>query len=159
MAEDIAGELRGDNTEVDVRRAKEVRDLDPYDGVVVGASVHMGRLIGEVTSFLKRHQRVLARLSAAYFIVCLAESEDTSENRQRVAGYMQKMRDTAPLVSPLETKVFAGAVLTDTEEVRRLFFGIRFIAQSMARDLPDRRDWGAIRAWGRELALVLEAGQ
>ena len=56
VAEAVGEALRDAETDVDVRRAKEVDDLSPYQAVVVGTSVHMGRLPGEVPGFVKRHR-------------------------------------------------------------------------------------------------------
>jgi menaquinone-dependent protoporphyrinogen oxidase len=159
VAEAVAEELRGEDTEVEVRRAKGVRDLSPYGAVVVGASVHMGRLSGEITSFLKRHQQALGRLPVAYFIVCLAVTEDSPENRQQVERNVQEMREAAPQAEPVDIEVFAGAVLLDTPEFKRLFFGLKFIAKAMAGRLEDHRDWDAIRAWVQKVRPALLAEQ
>jgi menaquinone-dependent protoporphyrinogen oxidase len=48
VAEAIAEALHTQETQVEVRRAKGIRDISPYQAVVVGTSVHMGRLPGEV---------------------------------------------------------------------------------------------------------------
>jgi menaquinone-dependent protoporphyrinogen oxidase len=159
VAEAVAEELRGEDVEVDVRRAKEVRDLSPYQAVVVGASVHMGRLTGEIIRFLKRLDRARPGIPAAYFIVCLAVTEDTAENRQQVEGHKERMREAAPQVEPLDIAVFGGAVLTDTDEFKGLFFGIKFIAKAMANamaeELADHRDWEEIRAWAQQVRPAL----
>ena len=63
VAEAIAEELRSAGADVDVRRARDVRDLSPYGAVVVGISVHMGRLPGEIPRFAKRHRAALRRPS------------------------------------------------------------------------------------------------
>jgi menaquinone-dependent protoporphyrinogen oxidase len=155
VAEAIAEELRADNIEVEVRRAKEVRDLGPYQAVLVGASVHMGRLPGELARFVKRHRQALSRVPVAYFVVCLTMTEDTRENRQEALDYLDPLRKAAPDVEPVDIGLFAGVVLDDTEEFNRLFFGFKFIAKSMAQNLDDKRDWEAIRAWARKVHPAL----
>ncbi|MGD9404432.1 MAG: flavodoxin domain-containing protein, partial [Anaerolineae bacterium] len=70
VAEAIAEELRSAGPKVEVHRAKEVRDLAPFKAVVVGTSVHMGRLPGEIRGFVKRHRQALRGLPVAYFVVC-----------------------------------------------------------------------------------------
>lgn len=155
VAEAIAKELGADGTDVDVRRAKEVRDLGPYQAVIVGASVHMGRLPGALRRFVKRHRQALSRLPVAYFLVSLTMAEDTPENRQEALAYLDPLRAAAPEVEPLDIGLFAGAVLDDTEEFKRLFFFLRFIAGAMAQNQEDHRDWEAIRTWARELRPAL----
>lgn len=151
VAEAIAEELRSAGAEVDVRRARDVRDLSPYGAVVVGASVHMGRLPGEIPHFAKRQRAALARVPVAYFVVCLTMAEDTPENRETALGYLDPVRKAAPDVEPVDTGLFAGAVLDDTEEFQRLFVGLKLIARAIASDMEDHRDWDVIRAWAAEL--------
>jgi menaquinone-dependent protoporphyrinogen oxidase len=156
VAEAIGEELRAADTEVEVRRAKEVRDLSPYQAVVVGTSVHMGRLPGEIRRFVKRHRQALSRVPVAYFVVCLTMAEDTPENRQATLAYLEPLRKAAPEVEPVDIGLFAGAVLDDTEEFKRLFFGLRFIVGAVARDMDDHRDWDAITAWATAIADELK---
>lgn len=155
VAEAIGEELRAVGTEVEVRRAKEVQDLSPYQAVVVGVSVHMGRLPGEVPRFVKRHRQALSRVPVAYFVVCLTMAEDTPENRQATMAYLDPLRKAAPEVEAVDIGLFAGAVLNDTEEFKRLFPFFRFVAGAMARNQEDHRDWDAIRAWATGLKPVL----
>ncbi|MFP4705753.1 MAG: flavodoxin domain-containing protein, partial [Spirochaetaceae bacterium] len=54
VAEAVGDTLRGDGVDVTVRRAGEVKDLDRYDAVVVGASIHMARIPGELKRFFRR---------------------------------------------------------------------------------------------------------
>jgi len=160
VAEAIGEELRAAGAEVEVWRAKEVRDLSPYRAVVLGISVHMGRLPGEIVRFAKRHRQALSRVPVAYFVVCLTMAEDTPENRQTALGYLEPLRQAAPEVKPVDTGLFAGAVLNNTEEFKHLFFGFRFMANAMADNTPDSRNWDAIRAWAQGVrpALMGETG-
>ena len=43
VAESIGDTLRGTGTDVTVSRAGKVNDLNQYDAVIVGTSVHIGR--------------------------------------------------------------------------------------------------------------------
>ena len=158
MAEAIAEGWRGADTEVDVRRAREVRDLGPFQAVVVGTSVHMGRLPGEIRGFASRHSQAFSRMPVAYFVVFLTMAEDTPENRQATLAYLAPLRRAAPEGKPMDIGLFAGAVLDDTKEFKSLFPLLKFPARAMARSTPDRRDWAAIRAWaeGVRPALLTE---
>jgi menaquinone-dependent protoporphyrinogen oxidase len=157
VAEAIAETLRAAGDHVDLRRAKEVRDLNSYTGVIVGNSVHMGLLTGETRRFMRRHRRSLSQMPVAEFLVSLTMAEDTPENRQTALGYLDPLRKAAPEVKPVETGLFAGAVLDDTAEFGRLFPFFRFIARSVARDTKDARDWDAIHAWAERVRLLLMA--
>jgi menaquinone-dependent protoporphyrinogen oxidase len=155
VAEAIGEELRAAGTEVEVRRAKEARDLSPYKAVVVGTSVHMGRLPGEIRRFVRRHRRALSGLPVAYFVVCSTMEEDTPENRQTALAYLEPLFKAAPQVKPVDIGLFAGAVLVDTKEFNRLFFLFRSIIRATAQELHDGRDWEAIRAWAEAVRPAL----
>jgi menaquinone-dependent protoporphyrinogen oxidase len=156
VAEAIGEAWRAADTEVEVHRTKEVRDLSPYQAVVVGTSVHMGRMMGETRRFVKRYRQALSRMPVAYFVVCLTMAEDTPENRQATLAYLEPLRKAAPEVEPVDIGLFAGAVLDDTKEFKRLFPFFKFVARAMARDTPDHRDWEAIRAWAEKVRPLLE---
>jgi menaquinone-dependent protoporphyrinogen oxidase len=155
VAEAIAEELGADGLEVEVRRAKEVKDLSPYQAVALGVSVHMGRLPGEIPRFVKRHHQALAAMPVAYFVVCLTMAEDTEEARQKTLAYLDPVRKAAPEVEPVDIGLFAGAVLDDTKEFDRLLFLFKPIARSVAQDTKDSRDWEAIHAWAQSLRPLL----
>lgn len=150
VAEAIGEVLRGEGTQVDVCRARAAKDIGSYQAVIVGASVHMGRLAGEITRFVKRNRAALAQVPVAHFVVCLAASDLTDENRKAAAGYLEALHQTAPEVEPVDTAVFAGAVLADTPEFKRLFPLMKIPVKAMAEQ-PDHRDWEAIRAWAEAL--------
>ena len=157
VAEAIGETLRDSETEVDVREVKDVRDLGPYKAVIVGTSVHMGRLPRGTRRFVRRHRRALRQLPVAYFVVCLTMAEDTPENRQATLAYLEPLRKAAPDVEPLDTGLFAVAVLTDTPEFSRLFPIMKPIVRAVAQDMKDERDWDAIRAWAAGLLPALAA--
>jgi len=151
VAEAIGDALRYAGAHVDVRRAREAKDVSGYRAVIVGASVHMNMLMGETKRFLQRHHDALRELPVAYFLVCLAAAEETEENRAMVAGYIDKLRQFAPDLEPVDVKVFPGAVLSDTEDFQRLFPLLKIPAKAMASSVPDHRDWEAIRAWAEDV--------
>ena len=154
VAEAIGDVLCEKGAQVNVCRAREAKDVDSYQAVIVGTSVHAGQLPREVIRFVRRHRQVLAQVPVAHFCVCLAASEDTEENRTQTAGYLEKLRQTAPEVEPVDQGLFAGAVLADTPEFKRLFPLFKIPVKAMAEQ-PDHRDWEAIRAWAQEIAPKL----
>jgi menaquinone-dependent protoporphyrinogen IX oxidase len=115
----------------------------------------MGRLQGEIPRFVKRHRRALSNMPVAYFVVCLTMAEDTPENRQATLAYLEPLRKAAPDVEPVDIGLFAGAVLNDTVEFKRMFFLFKSIVRAVAEDLEDHRDWEAIRAWAGGLRPAL----
>jgi menaquinone-dependent protoporphyrinogen oxidase len=159
VAEAVGDVLRSADTNVDIHRAGKVKDLTPYDSVIIGASIHMAQIPGELKHFIRRHRKALAEKPVAYCIVCLAVTDDTEENRKAAESYVQKMRNLAPEIEPLvDVALFGGAVLTDTLEFKRLFPLLKVPVKAIARQ-PDHRDWEAIRAWAQEINPVLLAGR
>lgn len=150
VAEAIGDVLRETGAQVDVCRAREARDIGSYQAVIVGTSVHMGMLPREITRFVKRQHKALAQVPVAYFCVCLSMAEGTEESRRTAAGYLDKLCKAAPEVEPVDVGLFAGAVLADTEEFKRLFPLLKIPAKAMAEQ-PDHRDWEAVRAWAEGL--------
>jgi menaquinone-dependent protoporphyrinogen oxidase len=157
VAEAIGDVLRSPETQVDVRRAGEVRNIGTYRAVIVGASIHAGQLPGELKRFVRRHRNDLAQVPVAHFIACLAASDETEENRQAIRGYIDKLHQLAPQVAPVDVGVFAGAVLDDTAEYKRLFPLLKIPVGAMASNTPDHRDWNAIRTWAEAVRGKLGA--
>ena len=157
VAEAVAEALRDEGTQVDVCRAREAKDVGAYQAAIVGASVHMGKLPGEITRFVKRNRDALAKLPVAHFVVCLAVTDEVEENRLEAAKYLESLRRIAPDVEPVDTATFAGAVLADTPEYKRLFPLFKIPVKAMAEQ-GDHRDWEAIRAWGEGLRSKLLGG-
>ncbi len=60
IAEAVAKALAARGCEVDVTPAREVRDPQAYDAIILGSGVYMGRWQGDAMNVLKRHERVLA---------------------------------------------------------------------------------------------------
>jgi menaquinone-dependent protoporphyrinogen oxidase len=155
VAEAIADTLRDNGTQVDVFQARHVKDISPYTGVIIGASVHMGRITSEIKRYSRRYKAALAKVPVAHFIVCLAASEDTEENRKAIAGYKDQLLKAAPGVIPVDTNVFAGAVLADTPEFNKLFPLMKMGVKAAANEQEDLRDWDAIHNWAEDLQSKL----
>jgi len=151
VAEAVGDALRSVDIRVDVCRAGKARDVSTYRAVIVGASIHAGQLPGEIKSFIRRHRKTLAQMPVAYFIVCLAASDETEENRQAIRGYINKLHQLAPEIKPVDVGVFAGAVLADTPEYKQLFPLLKIPVGAMASNTPDHRDWETIRRWAEAL--------
>jgi menaquinone-dependent protoporphyrinogen oxidase len=152
VAEAVGETLRAQGQAVDVRPVNKARALSAYGAVIVGAPVHTGKIPGELTRFVRRNAPILATVPVAYFVVCSIIAEDTPEHRQQAMGYLDTLHRSAPQVEPVASALFAGAVLTDTDEFAQLPRHIRLPVRFMAGTMPDRRDWREIRAWATTLA-------
>ncbi len=152
VAEAVAKRLEADGASVTVAEASKVKDVAPYDAVVVGHSVHAGKLAGHSVRFGKRFADALAQRPVAWFLMSLTMAEDTPENRAKAMEYLNTARAASPQVEPVAVGLFGGAVRLDSEEYRKLFPLFKGIAKKVAESAPvDKLDWAEIDAWAGEL--------
>ena len=153
VAEAVGDELRKAGLEVDVRRAKEIKDISAYQAVVLGSPARMGKLISEGVNFANKYRAQLGQVTTAYFLSSLLMTKDTPENRQTAAGYL------APLTQvrePVSLGLFTGKVDHTKMEIPFRWIFAKQQGSEMAD--ADYRDWDKIRAWAREIAPLLAQG-
>jgi len=104
----IADVIRGHGDDVQTVDINEVRDTlpDGYDGVIVGASIHMGKHDKQVVEFVQKNRDQLDRLPSAFFSVSLAAHGDHEEAEGYVAQFEQ-----ATGWRPTKIALFGGALL------------------------------------------------
>ena len=77
-----------------------------YDGVIVGASIHMGKHDKHAVDYVRNNRTALEKLPSALFSVSLAAHGDTEE----AAGYVEEFEhDTG--WRPVRIALFGGALL------------------------------------------------
>ncbi|XAS65049.1 flavodoxin domain-containing protein [Micrococcaceae bacterium Sec5.8] len=108
IAEYIAYVLREHGHEARTADLQTSGDALPQecDGVIVGASVHMGKHEEFVTDFVRANKAALERLPSALFSVSLAAHGD-EENAE---GYVQKFEQETGW-RPAHVGLFGGALL------------------------------------------------
>ena len=165
IAQYLADVIRGQGHEtyaVDVQRAKAGQP-DGYDGVIVGASVHMGRHERWVADYVRQNRDTLEGLPSAFFSVSLAARDNTDEARKEVDGYIERFVQQTGW-RPRKIGRFAGALL-----YTQYGFFKRWIMRKIARDKgsPDidisrdyvYTDWHGVRRFAEEfLETVIPEG-
>jgi len=154
VAETIGQVLSVAGAAVDVRLVKNVHDLSPYQSVIVGSAIRMGKWLPEAVEFLKTHQDTLSRVPVAYFTVCLTMKDDTAENRRKALGYLDPVRKQFPQVKPADIGLFAGAV-----DYKKLSFAYSLILKVKGAPEGDFRNWEAIRTWATGIRPALDDGK
>ncbi len=154
VAETIGQVLSVAGAAVDVRLVKNVDDLSPYQSVIVGSAIRMGKWLPEAVEFLKAHQDTLSRVPVAYFTVCLTMKDDTAENRRKALGYLDPVRKQFPQVKPADIGLFAGAV-----DYKKLSFAYSLILKVKGAPEGDFRNWEAIRTWATGIRPALDDGK
>jgi len=140
VAEAIADALVERGHHVDLSPAHAVKEVDSFEGVVLGGALYTGRWHRDARAFLKQHRRSLAERPVAVFGLgprTLAASEVAGSRAQ-----LDKALAAVPEVRPVAVAIFGGVV--DPTELRFPFNRM---------PASDARDWDAIEAWA---ALVAE---
>ena len=135
VAETVAAELEGRGCEVDLRPAREVRDVRPYAGVVLGSALYVGRPHRDARRFLARHRAELRRRRFAVFAMGprTQAAEDVADSRAQI--------DRALPFEPDLVVIFGGVI-----DQAKLHFPFNRM------EACDARDWDEIRDWAAEVA-------
>jgi menaquinone-dependent protoporphyrinogen oxidase len=140
VARAVAATLREEGHAVELREAADVHDVSAYEGVVLGGSIHMGRLHQDARRFLHRHGAALGRTPLAVFALgprTLSE-HDVAESRSQLDRSLGG-------VDPARVAIFGGVVDPAT-----LSFPFNRLPAS------DARDWDAISAWAGDVGDLIE---
>jgi menaquinone-dependent protoporphyrinogen oxidase len=124
----IADVLREDGHEVTMLDVENTGGTIPdgYDGVVVGASIHMGKHDKHVVNLVRKNQDTLARVPSAFFSVSLAAHGDADE----AVAYVRRFEEATGW-RPDKVALLAGALL-----YTRYGFIKRRIMKRIADDKP-----------------------
>jgi len=154
VADTIGHVLCAKGAYVDVRRIENVRDLKPYDAVVIGSAIHSDRWLSDASDFVIQNREVLSRIPVAYFLTCLTLVRPTEENRQKASRFLDPVRSDVPEVVPIDIGLFAGVLDYD-----KLSFVVRLVMKAKMKDRGvdegDYRDWSSIRSWAGVMASRL----
>jgi menaquinone-dependent protoporphyrinogen oxidase len=153
VAEAIAKTLRERGLAVDLEPMRQVRTLEGYRAVVLGAPLYIGAWHKEALNFLSRYQEALASRPVAVF--ALGPLHDDEGERQGAREQLTKELGKFPWFAPVAQEMFGGKY-----DPNKLNFGDKLIASLPASPLhnvpaSDVRDWTAIRAWADSLVAKL----
>ncbi len=144
VAEAIASTLRATGAEVDLQPAPDVKGLDGYDAVVLGAAIYNGQWHPDAHGFLSHHQEGLKWVPVAIFALGpLSTSAGAMRNSLR---QLDKELLKYPWLKPVAVSMFAGKY--DPSKP-----GLSFFERLMPAS--DQRDWDAIRSWAETLPIQL----
>jgi menaquinone-dependent protoporphyrinogen oxidase len=153
IAQRLAQVIRSRGVEVqimDLKRSPE-RDLDTYDAVIIGGSIHMGKHEDYVCDFVRQHRSALERLPAAFFSVSLAAHGDMANAEAYVANFEQETG-----WRPSQVGFFSGALL-----YRQYGFLKRSMMKRIVRSKPgnlstdtshdhEYTDWDEVERFGED---------
>ena len=153
VAEAIGKTLSEGGSQVDVIAMKDVKDLSPYQAVVVGSAIRASKWLPEAAEFVQRHRAELAQKRCALFTVCITMAMKNAENYR--SGVMEWIAPVRLLVKPIREGLFAGRL--DFSKLPFNWDSILFRITVALGIFPrgDHRDWNAIRAWAEGLKPAL----
>ena len=162
IAEYIADVLRQHDHEAEPVDIKHVRSgVTGYDGVIVGASIHMGKHDKHIVEFAQGNRDILERLPSAFFSVSLAAHGDTEEAEGYVRQFVQRTG-----WHPARIALFGGAL-----PYTHYGFVKRHLMKKIAGDKPGNlstdisrdyvyTEWGSVQRFTEDfLADLADAGR
>jgi menaquinone-dependent protoporphyrinogen oxidase len=162
IAERIAAALTAAGVPAEARRVEDVRDVGPYDAVVLGAAAYMFHWLRPAVAFARRHRKELAARPVWLFSSGPLGTDLVDKDGKNVleTSRPKEFGELITLLHPLGEQVFFGAYDPDAPPAG---LGERFVRHvPAARDaLPagDFRDWPAIDTWAAQIAAELRAAQ
>lgn len=148
VAEAVAETLRGCGLKVDIVPMKQVRDVDNYSAVVLGAPLYMFHWHKNATNFLTRYREALTHHPVAVFALGPITPGDEAKEFPAAREMLDKELAKFPWFSPVCVEMFGGKI--DPTHLKFPFS--MFMKQVPAADL---RDWTMIRSWASELPTRL----
>jgi menaquinone-dependent protoporphyrinogen oxidase len=148
VAEAVAASFRDNGREVDLRPIREVRSLDGYHALVLGAPLYMFHWHKDALGFLSRHKAAVEKVPAAVF--ALGPFHDEEKEWSEVRAELDKELAKLPWFAPVTRQVFGGKF--DPADLR---FPMNLVPAMKKMPVSDIRDWAAIRTWAGALAAKL----
>jgi menaquinone-dependent protoporphyrinogen oxidase len=149
IAERIGQVLRQAGLHTDVLPVDRVSDLTPYNAVVLGSAVYIGKWRKDATKFLQANEEMLAERQ-----VWLFSSGPTGEGEpvELLNGWRfpKAQQPIADRIQPRDVAVFHGDV-----NGKKLNLIEKWMLKNVEAPIGDFRDWETITAWATAIADVL----
>jgi menaquinone-dependent protoporphyrinogen oxidase len=154
VAAKVADILRDKGLLVDLLPMKQVKSLDDYRAVVLGAPIYLGRWHKTARQFVEKHLSALAQTPVAVF--ALGPIGTSEEEMQASHGQLDKELAAYPDLSLVALAVFVGKY--DPKRLRFPYNLLNLLPANPLRGKPasDHRDWDNIQAWAESLPEHLQ---
>lgn len=140
VAEKIAEMLRQAGQTVDFQPLSQVKSLDAYRAVVMGAPLFMFQWHKDAKAFLKRHRKALGAIPTAVFALGPVKEPHDEEEWKASWEHLNKALSEFPWFRPDEVEMFGGKI-----DPAKLKFPLKMFAGEVPAS--DIRDWEAISNW------------
>ena len=149
VAEKIAETLRERGLVVDCRPIRQVKTLDGYSAVVLGAPLYMFHWHKDALGFLSKNRTFLTTLPIAVFALGPFHVDEKEFTDARAT--LDKELVKYPWLAPVAIEMFGGKF-----DPKALHFPYNLIPALKNMPPSDARDWDAIRAWANSLVDKLQ---
>lgn len=149
VAEAVAATLRERGLAVDIQPMRDVRTLDQYRAVVLGAPLYMFHWHKDALHFLERYRAALTQRPVAIFALGPFQAEE--KDFQEVRGQLDKELAKFPWLTPAAIAIFGGKF-----DPTKLTFPHNLLPALKNMPASDVRDWTAIRAWANDMAAQFQ---
>ncbi|HEY3560639.1 MAG TPA: flavodoxin domain-containing protein [Kribbella sp.] len=148
IADAIGEELRAHGHDVDVLDVARVKDITPYDAVVLGSALYLRRWHRNAVRFLHHNVDGLRQRQ-----VWLFHSGPVGPDKDQDQSMPPAVRHLAHQIGATPAVTFAGRLEPATTT--------GFLARHLATgDLAgDFRDWAKVRRWSADISAAIEATQ
>ena len=158
----VAAALTAAGLPAEARPVEDVKDVEPYEAVVLGGAAYMFHWLKPAVTFARRHRKELAVRPVWLFSSGPLGTDLVDKDGKNVleATRPKEFDELAELLQPRGEQVFFGAYDPDAPPVGASERLVRHMPA--ARDaLPagDFRDWQAIDAWAAQIAVELGTGE
>jgi len=143
--------------DVEVIAAKECKNIDDYDAILLGTSIHAGQTVKSFRQFIKQNIDVLIKKPTALFVVCATMNDDSEDNREETLAWLDRVIGKYEKFKPLSIGLFGGATITNGEDFNKLNILIRKTITAMNKKMIDEygrsdfRDWEFIHSWAEDV--------
>ena len=149
VAEAVAATLRERGIAVDIGPMREVRGLEGYRAVVLGAPLYMFRWHKDALHFLASHRAALTARPVAIF--ALGPFHADEKEFQAVGEQLEKELAKFPWLTPTAITIFGGKF-----DPQKLTFPYNLIPALKNMPASDARDWTVIRGWANDLTMQFQ---
>jgi len=144
VAETITTALREAGLEVNIQPMPEIKTLDHYAAIVLGAAIYNAKWHPDAHQFLSQHQETLRQLPVAIFALGPLSTSGAAMLRSR--RQLDRELEKYPWLKPDAQEMFVGKM----DPTKLGFF------ERLGSTASDHRDWEAIRAWAKALPVQLQ---
>ncbi len=152
VAEAVTATLQGAGLSVECRMLREVKSLEAYESVVLGAPLFLFRWHKDAHRFLAKHRSALSARQVAVFVLGPTHEPRDEQEWRDARVQIEKELARYSWFKPVDLQKFGGKY-----DPTKLSGVVRWLAGKTPA--TDVRDWAAIRSWAGGLGAALQGGR